>query len=407
MLSVQNPFRPSAGQSPLYLAGRDDEQSDFSLLLDQNPILQNCIITGLRGVGKTVLLENLKPIAVKKGWLWTGNDLSESVSLTEERVATRVVTDLSALLGPIVMKHSETMSFGFAQKIEKNAAPLTFADLWQLYETTPGLTTDKLKAVIEAARTMLVGSSVRGIIFCYDEAQNLSDHAADREYPLSVLLDVFSALQKDHSKTPIMLVLSGLPTLFPRLNEARTYTERMFRVTHLNQLDRAASELAITKPLEISESPLMFSPDTVDGIVSMSGGYPFFLQYIGKEVFDAWISRIQEGGIPSVDAETITNKLDMDFFSPRWERATARQQEFMSVIACLEASDSEFTAQEIANESKDALQKKFSPSHAIQMLQTLSDKGLVYKSKYGKYCFAVPLMAAFIRRQATKAASVR
>src|SRR5438067_1239841 len=99
----ENPFRPGAGQTPVYLAGREDEQKQFKTLLAQNPVLQNCILTGLRGVGKTVLLETLKPIAQSESWLWAGNDLTERSSLTEEDLLKRVVVDLSTLLGPILM----------------------------------------------------------------------------------------------------------------------------------------------------------------------------------------------------------------------------------------------------------------------------------------------------------------
>lgn len=404
-MAHENPFRPGAGQKPLYLAGRDNEEVRFSKLLEQRPILRNLIITGLRGVGKTVLLENLKPIAQKQKWLWTGNDLSESVSISEERVATRVVADLSQLLTPIIVRRSETMEFGFSQGTKKTETPLSFDDLWNVYESTPGLTTDKLKEVLFTAQKLLRGTQVSGILFAYDEAQNLSDHAKEGEYPLSALLDVFSSLQKNHDEIPIMLVLTGLPTLFPRLNEARTYTERMFEVMQLERLSIDACRLAITKPIEIAESPLQFGDYVVNDVTRMSGGYPYFIQYICREVFDAWISRLDAGEEPSVDRASIITKLDMDFFSPRWERATPRQQEFMQVIACLDKSDDDFTAQEVATESGEILAKKFSPSHAIQMLQALTDKGLIYRSAYGKYCFAVPLMADFIRRQQIKLAA--
>src|SRR4051812_33966074 len=91
-----NPFRPGAGQRPVYLAGRTKEQDQFKRMLEQSPVMQNTILTGLRG--KTVLLEVLKPLGQAHHWIWTGNDLSESASLTEERVAQRLVVDLSTLL---------------------------------------------------------------------------------------------------------------------------------------------------------------------------------------------------------------------------------------------------------------------------------------------------------------------
>lgn len=394
-----NPFRPGAGQKPPYLAGRLKEQEQFTKMLDQDPVLRNVIITGLRGVGKTVLLENLKPVAQSKRWLWTGNDLSESASLSEERICKRLITDLSLLLAPILVKFSQTLPFGFTNEVEKKSTPISFDDLWNIYQNTPGLTDDKLKAVLKEVRRLLELTDINGIVFAYDEAQNLADHAADKQFPLSVLLDVFASMQRDHHKVKFILVLTGLPTLFPRLNEARTYTERMFDVVMLDKLSPQDSKIAIEKPLEITRSPFSFSANTVDEIVSMSGGYPYFLQYICKEVFDAWIGRLDDGEEPSVARYEIISKLDQDFFSPRWDRATDRQQEFMYVISLLDNSNNEFTTQEIVSQSKESLSKGFSSSHATQILSALVEKGLIYRNRHGKYSFAVPLMAAFIQRQ--------
>jgi hypothetical protein len=395
-----NPFRPGAGQRPVYLAGRTKEQDQFKRMLMQSPVMQNTILTGLRGVGKTVLLETLKPLGQASHWLWTGNDLSESVSLTEERVAQRLVVDLSTLLAPMVVQTQQTLPFGFTKETETNNRQLDFNDLWTIFQGTPGLALDKLKAVFQHVSKIIQTAPIRGIIFAYDEAQNLSDHAAANEYPLSLLLDLFSFLQRQHSEKSFMLVLTGLPTLFPKLNEARTYTERMFHVMHLERLNNEDARAAVEKPLEMTKSPLRFADRTIDNILGMSGGYPYFIQFICREVFDTWIGKIQSGFAPSVPMGEILAKLDLDFFAPRWQRSTDRQQQFMQVIATLENSDEEFSVPEIVNASKDALRKGFTPSHAIQILQALAERGLIYRSKRGGYCFAVPLLARFIQRQA-------
>ncbi len=102
--------------------------------------------------------------------------------------------------------------------------PLVFDDLWKLYEATPGLVLDKLQAIFAAVDTMVANAPIQGIVFAYDEAQNLADHAAAREFPLSLLLDLFASLQRKRLSKSVLLVLTGLPTLFPKLNEARTYT---------------------------------------------------------------------------------------------------------------------------------------------------------------------------------------
>lgn len=395
----KNPFRPGNGQKPVYLAGRDKEQQQFETMVRDTTVAQNLIVTGLRGVGKTVLLEELKPLAQRNSWLWTGNDLSESASLTEDRIARRIVVDLSTLVGPMFVRRSTVNKPGFTATGEVTETKVGFDDFWTLYERTPGLVDDKLKAVLAEARTLLEQTDIRGVIFAYDEAQNLSDHAAGKEYPLSILLDVFAYFQRHRSKCNFMLVLTGLPTLYPKLNEARTYSERMFHTMYLSRLEADDARAAIVQPIELTKSPLRFSKDTIERILKNSNGYPYFIQFICKEVFDAWIAKMSYGEVPSVDMQSIIAKLDQDFFAPRWSRATDRQQDFMKVVATLENSDEEFSVQEIVTASRSLLNKGFTPSHATQILQALAEKGLMYKSRRGGYSFAVPLLSHFIRRQ--------
>lgn len=406
-VSEGNPFRPGAGQPPLYLAGRTKEQDHFKKLLRQTPITENAIITGLRGVGKTVLLKSLQQPTLDKGWIWVGNDLSESASLTEERIALRLITDLSVKLEPIFIKTQTVLPLGFGTRETLKETPMKFDDLWEIYKSTHGLVEDKLKAVFLKVQAMLAEAQIGGIVFAYDEAQNMSDNAPRDEYPLSILLDVFSFLQRQQSPVLFLLVLTGLPTLFPKLNEARTYTERMFHVMRLDRLNKDECRLAINKPIELSHSPLAFSENAITKIISMSGGYPYFIQYICKEVYDAWLGRTADGLAPSVATDQIEQKLDQDFFAARWERATDRQQHLMKVISTLPNSDDEFSAQEIVRESKTLLKSGFSPSHTTQILGALAEKGLVYRNRYGKYSFAVPLLAGFIRRQVWDPTSLR
>ena len=372
-------------------------------MLEQRPVSQNLVLTGLRGVGKTVLLNELKPIAQRSNWLWAGNDLSEAASLTGERIAKRIVTDLSSLLGPMLTQtEPTTQGIGFTGQSENKTRALSFDDLWAIYENTPGLVEDKLKAVLEVIASTIGGTQLNGIVFAYDEAQNLSDHKAASEFPLSLLLDVFSYFQRRDLKCKFMLVLCGLPTLVPKLNEARTYTERMFHIMRLQRLEDAAARDAIRRPIEISKSKLTFPDRVVEDIVKMSGGYPYFIQFICKEMFDAWIVKAKDGHAPSIPKKEIMSKLDDDFFTGRWLRATDRQQEFMQVIASLSNSEGEFSVSDIVAASKEMLKRGFSPSHATQVLQALTEKGLVYKSRRGSYMLAVPLMSRFILRQSAQ-----
>ena len=391
-----NPFRPGAGHVPPYLAGRTHEQNEVKKLLDQTIVLKNVILTGLRGVGKTVLLESLKPLAREKGWLWAGTDLSESASITENNIATRLLADLSLITSALLVRETKHIAMGFARPDQTSHESLNYGVLKRHYDLVPGLAADKLKSTLEFVWAALPKDNMSGIVFAYDEAQNLADHVARNEYPLSLLLEVFQSIQR--KGIPFLLLLTGLPTLFPKLVEARTYAERMFHVLFLCQLDEKDSKEAIVKPTEDSKCPIRFSEKTVTDIIKLSGGYPYFIQFICREVYDAWITKISSDEIPSVLLNDIIRKLDTDFFQGRWARATDRQRDLLMIIPSLKNCDDEFTVGELAEQSKHTA-KPFSSSHVSQMLSSLGEAGLVYKNRHGKYSLAVPLLSRFIRRQ--------
>ena len=399
MAEFSNPFRPGAGHAPPYLAGRHVEREEFLRLLHQRTILDNLVLTGLRGVGKTVLLDTFKPLAQAHGWLWAGTDLSESTSVSEETLATRLCTDLAPFTSSVVVATEQRRIAGFGTNTEAIPHTLGYEALVEFYDRSPGLALDKVKAVVQYAWQALSQTPhVRGIVFAYDEAQNLADHPAKDQHPLSLLLDAFQSLQK--MGLPLMLILTGLPTLFPRLVQARTFAERMFRVLFVQSLNERDSGDAIRKPIEDAACPVELADDSVQTIIEMSGGYPYFLQFICREVFDAFIQRIDKGLRGSVPVAEIEQKLDTDFFAGRWARATDRQRDLLWVIARLDGANDEFTVQEVVEESRRTLDKPFSSSHVNQMLVTLSAQGLVYKNRHGRYSFAVPLLGRFITRQA-------
>ena len=331
MAEFTNPFRPGAGHPPPYLAGRQAERAEFQRLLRQTTILENMVLTGLRGVGKTVLLDSFRPLAIERGWIWVGTDLSESTSVSEDNMAIRLCTDLSPITSGVVVETEKLHDVGFEAGTREVQHTLGYEALIDLYHRIPGLALDKIKGVLEFAWSALSKAApIKGIIFAYDEAQNLSDQSAKEQYPLSLLLDCFQSLQR--KGLPLILVLTGLPTLFPKLVDARTFSERMFRVLFLQSLDRSESEDAIRQPVADSDCPLELDDDAVATIVTMSGGYPYFIQFICREVFDAFIQRIDRGERASVPGAEIEQKLDTDFFAGRWARATDRQRALLSAI---------------------------------------------------------------------------
>ena len=390
---IQNPFKPGAGHAPPYLAGRSAEKKEFKRLLQQPVILNNLVLTGLRGVGKTVLLEEFKPLAIAEKWLWVGTDLSESTSVSQEAIACRLLADLSVVTSAIVVKQ-ESVPSGFTTQLKETR--LNYAALLEIYNAVPGLIADKVKAALEVAWSSIKPAGASGIVFAYDEAQTMSDHADKDQYPLSLLLDVFQSIQK--KGIPFMLAMVGLPTLFPKLVLARTFAERMFNVQMLSKLDGKASRDAILKPMAHSRG-ISFQEQNVQLIVETSGGYPYFIQFICKEIFDVFLQQLKiDGKVRPFPMSEIVRKLDKDFFAGRWARATDRQRQLLIVISKLQNCDDEFTLQDIVEESKKTTHP-FSPSHVNQMLVALGNSGLVYKNRHGRYAFAVPLLGQFLRRQ--------
>lgn len=389
----ENPFRPGAGHYPKYLAGRDNEINEFKRLLFQQTIVENLVITGLRGVGKTVLLETLKPIAIEKKWLWVGTDLSENASLTEANIVTRMLADLAPVTSSISIGKAQIPQIGFGRGGSVDVT-LNYQTLWAIYNQTPGLPSDKLKSVLNTVAQAGTGLDIKGIVFAYDEAQEMTDHRAKDQYPLSLMLEVFQSIQR--KDVPFMLVFTGLPTLMAKLVDARTYSERMFHVITLDRLGEDDSRKAIMKPIEDGRCPVKFNEPGIKSIIAASGGYPYFIQFICRELYDAYLQTAGKG-IPVSEA---VRKLDADFFMARWSRATDRQKQLLWVVSNLEHCDEVFSAQEVAEKSKQLLKRPFSPSSTIQMFNTLQESQLVYRNGHGKYCFAVPLMGEFIHRQA-------
>ena len=389
----RNPFRPGAGHIPPYLAGRDGETGEFQKLLDQDVILDNMILTGIRGVGKTVLMDTWRPLALGRGWRWAGNDLSEAARLSGDALGSRLMVDLAVALSSLILGERQERGIGFTRDRAQIPHRLDYDALRYVWDSAPGLTSDKLSAVLETAWDGVKDFGVRGVVFAYDEAQNLTNGGKSRDYsPAALLLDVFQSVQK--KGVPFMLLLSGLPTLFPSLVEERTFAERMFRVVTLNRLDAPACRDAIVKTVEAADCPVTFTEESVSLVYRATVGYPYFVQFFCREVFDVWAAN-SEAAVP---VEDIQRKLDADFFAGRWYRTTDRQRDLLRVAAGLGNASEEFSVQDVVSASQP-LERPFSASHVAQMLSALCDSGLVYRNRRGRYSLAVPLLDGFIRRQ--------
>lgn len=386
-----NPYSPGAGHSPPYLAGREAEVEAFRKYLQQDRILTNVVLTGLRGTGKTVLMEDrYKPTAQKEGWVWIGSDFSESSFLSEGNLCTRLLTDLAVFTSGLTTATGDgTFGFDTGQKSKQ----LSFDFLATYFQAQPGLTVDKLKATLELVWSVAKARGPRGIVFAYDEAQVVRDREEKEQYPLAVLLETFQSLQRK-GVVRYLLLLTGLPTLFPKLVESRTYAERMFTVQELGRLSPEASREAIEKPLQ--KTRWRFTASAVESIMHTSDGYPYFVQFICRETLDHVIARPKDSTLPM---EAIIRKLDSDFFAGRWESVTDRQRDVLYCMAHLEHGDQECTISEVVDISKTLPMKRLTPGDVSHVLPRLIEKGLVYKNRFGKYCFAVPLFGGFIKRR--------
>src|SRR5262249_26584235 len=149
---------------------------------------------------------------------------------------------------------------------------------------------------------------------------------------------------------PFILMLVGLPTLFPKLVEARTFTERMFHVLFLRRLAEQDSRDANLKP--IRAAAVQLEPDAVRTIIQISGGDPYFIRFICREVYDGLLQKLDARDKSAVPINDITRKLDNNFFAGRWARATERQRQLLAIIASLENCEEEFTVQEVAARSR-------------------------------------------------------
>ena len=161
-------------------------------------------------------------------------------------------------------------------------------------------------------------------------------------------------------------------------------------------MSEEASREAILRPIADADS-IFLNEESVDTVVRLAGGYPYFIQFICREIYDVFIQRLDRGQSAEVPVTDITRKLDADFFAGRWARATDRQRDLMTV-ASLVVHEGEFTIQNLVEKSAEVLDTPFNSSHANQMLRTLGEQGMTFKNRRGRYAFALPLLGEFIRR---------
>lgn len=382
----RNPFAPGAGSRPPELAGRDHilEAAKIACgraLLGRNP--RSMMLLGLRGTGKTVLLNEIGRIAEEQGYFISKIEAPEHQSLArllypEMRKVLRALSSIDAAKQLAQFGLKCLRGFASIFKIEVAGAEVSvepepgLADSGDIQFDLPDLFT----AIGKAAK-----AGGKGWVLLIDEVQYLS------ETDLSAL--IVSIHRMSQEGLPVIMVGAGLPQIARLAGEAKSYSERLFLYPGVGALDPASAGQAVEKP--VNEEDATISPDALAEIVTKTQGYPFFLQEWSSKAWDnAEGPEITKQDVDNAYTETIAS-LDDGFFRVRLDRLTPKETEFVTVMASL--GDGPYAMNDIAK----ILGKKLSSLGPVRA-NTIS-KGMIYSTEHGFLDFSVPLFAEFMRRQ--------
>jgi hypothetical protein len=388
---VRNPYAPGAGQRPPELAGRSAQLAAFDVVLERvahGRPERSIVLTGLRGVGKTVLLNALRSAAVRRGW-GTGK--------LEARPDQGLRRPLSSALHQAVRElgHPEeeavTHVLGVVRSFaERDAgAEARLRDRWH-----PGIDAPLVRGradsgdieidLVELFSDLggLAAEQGRGVAVFIDEMQDLG-------------IDDVSALcaachELSQSGLPVIVVGAGLPHLPAVLSAAKSYSERLFGYQRIDRLDRESADLALRVPAEAEEAA--YDEAALAALYAATGGYPYFIQAYGKTVWDL----APRSPITADDVAVATPEADRElavgFFGSRYESATPAEREYLRAMADagVDGAESVPTADVAA-----VLAKK--PQSLSPARDALLKKGLIYSGERGRIAFTVPHFGSFLR----------
>lgn len=382
-----NPYAPGAGTPPPELAGRDGEQTSFGVLLKRLAAgrpEQNLALWGLRGVGKTVLLNRFASEAEDAGW-GTGY-----VELRGRGPLRPVLAQIAAQAA-----HSLARGEGVKERLRRSLSVISSFSVTAMpagitfkveVDPTPGrgdsgqLDVDLQDVLVELGETARAADG--GVVLFFDEMQ-----FAERD-DLQALLAAFHRIAQ--RQLPVALVCAGLPQLPGRLAEASSYAERLFQYVEIGRLTDDAAKVALTVPA--SREDVDYEPAALDFILARAERYPFFLQTYGRY---AWLvaerSPITERDAKAADT-IAQEQLDSGFHRARFNRATAAERRYLAAIAEL-GDGPQQTAEVSARLGTDQRRTALVRQNLIDV------KGLIYSPRRGYVDFTAPLFGDYIRRQ--------
>ena len=383
-----NPYAPGAGQRPPELAGRTAEMAGFEIIIERLAAGRNdrgVVLTGLRGVGKTVLLEEFRAAAERLGWIsaFVEADPGKPFRLPLARA-------LTSSLRAASLRHRSSARLRKALRVFRSFSLTTSPDgsvgIGIDLEPLGGradsgdLELDLSELLIELGETAAEFGA--GVLLLVDEMQ---------EVPRLDLAALAGAThQANRLGLPVAVCGAGLPNLPTLLTEAKTYAERLFAYRRIGALTEAEAVEALRRPA--AALGVTWHLDALDHAIRSARGYPYFLQVLGKLI---WDTAPPGAVISAADArygiEVAQVNLRESFYGPRWERTTPAQRAYLRSMAAEADTDGKVSSRAVADRLGRS-QRQLSTTR-----ERLIRQGLIYPSGRGRAAFALPGMAEFIR----------
>jgi hypothetical protein len=417
---IRNPYAPGAGQRPPELAGRDEQLDAFDVVLERvvrGRPERSVVLTGLRGVGKTVLLNALRSAAVRAGWGTGKLEARPDTSLRRPLASAlhQAVRELGLPAGEPV-EHALGVVKAFAQR-EPAGRTAKLRDRWNPGISAPAVLgrADSGDIEIDLVEVLtdvggLAADAGRGVAVFVDEMQDLG--------PDDVSALCAAAHEISQSRLPVIVVGAGLPHLPAVLAASKSYSERLFRYIRIDRLDKVAADLALVVPAQ--EEDAAYEPQALDAMYAATGGYPYFVQAYGKAVWDLAPRSPVTASDVAVAAPEAEAELAVGFFGSRFERATPGEREYLRAMADVayaarpgtggagadSAGDGVPPAGGVGAEP-DSVATADVATHLGRKPQSLSPardallkKGLIYSGERGRIAFTVPHFGTYLRDHA-------
>jgi hypothetical protein len=395
---IRNPYAPGAGQRPPELAGRDDQLRAFDVVLQRVAAgrpERSLILTGLRGVGKTVLLNALRSTAVRAGW-GTGKLEARPDQSLRRPLSSALHTAVRELGHPRPNESAHVLGVvkSFAQRDAGAGAPLR--ERWNPGIDAPAVRgrADSGDIEIDLVELLtdvggLASDLGKGVAIFIDEMQDLD--------PDDVSALCAACHEISQSSLPVIVVGAGLPFLPAVLSASKSYSERLFSYQRIDRLNREAADRALTAPARMEDAA--FTDEALTAMFEATGGYPYFIQAYGREVWDlAPASPITVEDV-AVAAPAAEAELAVGFFGSRYERATPAERDYLRAMA--QAAEADAGASDDSSVTTAAvaavLDKK--PQSLSPARDALMKKGLIYSAARGQIAFTVPHFGRYLRER--------